>query len=68
MNENSYIVSILLIGTGLIECFIGKRILKPTLFIFGYLFGFFFTLFITSELDFGDSWIYLWVSLLLQYF
>lgn len=43
----------------------GKKILKPTLFIFGYLFGFIFTLYISSELDIGDNPFYLWIAMII---
>lgn len=43
----------------------GKKVLKPTLFIIGYLIGFFFALYIVSELDIGDNPFYLWICMMI---
>ncbi|CAD8079851.1 unnamed protein product [Paramecium sonneborni] len=65
LNNNKKFLSAILIMIGLTECLMGKKILKPTLFIFGYLFGFFFALYISSELDLGDNPFYLWIAMII---
>ena len=65
LNDTKKFLSAILIMIGLTECLMGKKILNPTLFIFGYLFGFVFTLYIASELDIGDNPFYLWISMLI---
>ncbi|CAD8158364.1 unnamed protein product [Paramecium pentaurelia] len=66
LNDNKKFLSAILIIIGLTECLMGKQILKPTLFIFGYLIGFFFSLYISSELDMGDNPFYLWIALIIS--
>ncbi|CAD8163112.1 unnamed protein product [Paramecium pentaurelia] len=65
LQDNKKFLSGILIIIGLTECLMGKKILKPTLFIFGYLIGFFFALYISSELDIGDNPFYLWIAMII---
>ncbi|CAK76672.1 unnamed protein product (macronuclear) [Paramecium tetraurelia] len=65
LNDNNKFLSAILIMIGLTECLMGKQILKPTLFIFGYLIGFFFALYISSEIDLGDNPFFLWLTLII---
>lgn len=65
LQENNKFVSALLIIVGLTECMMGKKVLKPTLFIIGYLIGFFFALYIVSELDIGDNPFYMWICMIM---
>lgn len=62
--ENNKVLAAILITIGLTECLMGKKILKPTLFIIGYLLGFFFALFILSELDTGYNPFFLWIGMM----
>ena len=66
LQANSKLFAAILIIIGLTECLMGKKILKPTLFIIGYLLGFLFALLILSELDTGDNPFYLWIGMMIS--
>lgn len=68
--DNKYIFGILSIFIGAIECFFGLRVLKPSLFIIGYLTGFGFLILIFGEFVMtpDSSVLVIWILLLISVF
>ena len=67
IGEHKVIFSIILVVLGLLECFFGYRLLKPTLFIIGYMTGFGILVAVLGEFIIGPDTeaIVVWVILIL---
>lgn len=70
LGEHKFFFSILLIAVGILECFFGYRLLKPTLFIIGYITGFGLIVMVLGEFIIGPDteievvWVILIITIL----
>ena len=68
MKDNKYFFIVVFICLGILECYFGKRLFKPTLFIAGWILAFIFcmyviiTFFYSSSTTSVQSYIYLGVA------